>query len=162
MAASCGSHDQKLLKSGRTKPEGPRPSHPMRLYSLNRSYCKSWVYAPVMEFTFLFYKITVRKARRRFITAERAPHLSSVILSGAKRSRRILAPHPRRGVPDDPCRMHRLSRQSRANAHRAHVGADIIRPRSVYQIRTPHFGESVPYESRWRHSKPIEQQRLNR
>ena len=74
-----------------------------------------------MEFTFLFYKITVRKARRRFITAERAPHLSSVILSGAKRSRRILAPHPRRGVPDDPCRCstHRRFCNSRANSHRA-------------------------------------------
>ena len=86
MAASCGSHDQKLLKSGRTKPEGPRPPHPMRRYSLNRSYCKSWVYAPVMDFTFLFYKITVRKARRRFITAGCAPQLSSVILSGVEGS----------------------------------------------------------------------------
>ena len=97
MAASCGSHDQKLLSNGRTKPEGPRPSHPMRRYSLNRSYCKSWVYAPVFEIALIFYKIAIRKARRRFITAERAPQLSSVILSGAKRSRRILAPHPRRG-----------------------------------------------------------------
>ena len=97
MAASCGSHDQKLLKSGRTKPEGPPPPHPMRRYSLNRSYCKSWVYAPVFEIALIFYKIAIRKSRRRFITAERAPHLSSVILSGAKRSRRILAPHPRRG-----------------------------------------------------------------
>ena len=129
MAASCGSHDQKLLKSGRTKPEGPRPSHPMRLYSLNRSYCKSWVYAPVPEITSLFYKTAIRKSRRRFITA--GWH----------------APAAWVGVLDDPCRMHRLSRQSRANVHRTHVGADIIRPRSAHRTHTPHFGESAPHSS---------------
>ena len=74
------------------------------LFCITQFHCvgtKLWVYAPVIEFAFPFYKTAIRKARRRFITAGySAPHCRTP--AGTRRDVGIVpyrgAAHPNQSV----------------------------------------------------------------